>query len=415
MKTFAVLTVSLILVSASRGADTNTMEHEHGGAFYGDYSMRREASGTAWQPEATPMEGYHLYPDDWLIMLHGYAAGVYDYQGGPRGDKKFFSPNMFMGMAEHPLGPGTFGLRAMVTLEPATIGRTGYPELLQTGETADGKTPLIDRQHPHDAFMELAATYSLPVGEQKSLFAYFGYPGEPALGPATFMHRFSGMDIPEAPITHHWLDSTHVTFGVATVGYIWKQFKIDGSIFTGREPDESRWNFERARFDSYSGRLTWNPTANWSAQASYGYIHSPEQLEPDVNQHRVTASISYQHHWDRINWGTTLAFGENFNQPGNDLHAVLLESTMIFRNTHTVFARAENVEKDELFSPGDSRDGHIFDVTKISAGYIYDFPRWYHVKFGIGGMGSVFILPDSLHSTYGSEPLSFMLFVRMKL
>ena len=219
-------------------------EHARGTAFYGDYSMRREASGTSWQPETTPMEGYHIYTHDWLIMVHGFIDGVYDYQGGPRGDKKFFSPNMFMAMGERPLGPGKFGVRTMLSLEPASIGKTGYPLLLQTGETADGVNPLIDRQHPHDLFMELAATYSLPVGDEKSVFGYFGYPGEPALGPPTFMHRFSGMDIPEAPITHHWLDSTHVTFGVATLGYIWKQFKIDGSIFTGREPDQNRWNFD---------------------------------------------------------------------------------------------------------------------------------------------------------------------------
>ncbi len=426
-KVFAVLMMSLISASASFAAetngmdhmnmpgDTNTAEHTRGTAFYGDYSMRREASGTAWQPEATPMEGYHIYTHDWLIMVHGFIDGVYDYQGGPRGGKKFFSPNMFMGMGERPLGPGTFGIRTMLSLEPATIGQSGYPLLLQTGETADGVHPLIDRQHPHDLFMELAATYSLEVGNEKSVFGYFGYPGEPALGPPTFMHRFSGMDIPEAPITHHWMDSTHVTFGVATLGYIWGQFKIDGSIFTGREPDQNRWNFDRPRFDSYSARLTYNPTKNWSAQISYGNIHSPEQLSPEVNQQRLTASVMYQRHWDGINWGTTLSFGENFNSPGNDLFAVLLESTVVFKDTHTLFARAENVQKDELFLPGDPRDGEIFNVTKFSAGYIYDFPRWRHVKFGIGGLGSAYVLPNSLHATYGSEPLSFMLFARLKL
>jgi len=390
------------------------MEQPMRGAF-GNYSMTRESSGTSWQPEAVPMEGYHFMHDDWMFMLQSFAFGVYDYQGGPRGDKKFFSPNMFMGMAQHPLGAGTIGFRAMMSLEAATIGRTGYPELLQTGETPDGVTPLIDRQHPHDLFMELATTYSYPVNDHSSAFVYFGYPGEPALGPATFMHRFSGMDIPEAPITHHWLDSTHITFGVATLGYIWKQFKIDASIFTGREPDQNRWNFDEAKFDSYSARLTWNATKNWSAQISYGYLHSPEQLTPNVDQSRLTASVSYQRHWDGIDWGTTLAFGEDFDSPGNALYGLLVESTVIFHDTHTLFARAENVQKDELFLPGDPRDGDIFNVGKISAGYIYDFPRWYHVKFGVGGLGSIFVLPESLHSTYHAEPLSFMLFVRAKL
>jgi hypothetical protein len=390
------------------------MDHEMSG-LYGAYAMTRESSGTAWEPEASPMEGAHFMHEDWMFMLHGFAFGVYDDQGGHRGDEKFFSSNMLMGMAQHPLGPGTFGLRTMLSLEPATIGKTGYPELLQTGETADGQTPLIDRQHPHDLFMELAATYSLPVGDTSSAFVYFGYPGEPALGPATFMHRFSGMDNPEAPITHHWLDSTHITYGVATLGYIWKQFKLDGSIFTGREPDEQRWGFDRPRFDSYSARLTYNPTKVWSAQVSYGNIHSPEELTPDVDVERLTASVSYHYSWDKNNWQTTFAWGRNLQHPGPNLDGFLLESLINFQETHTIFSRAEVVQKDELFPAGDPRDGNVYTVGKISLGYIYDFPKWNHVRLGLGGSGSIHFLPDSLTSTYGDTPLSFMLFVRAKL
>src|SRR5262249_14655324 len=150
-----------------------------------------------------------------------------------------------------PLGSGTIGFRAMLSLEPATIGRTGYPLLLQTGETANGRTPLIDRQHPHDLFMELATSYSAPVGPGTG-FLYFGLPSEPALGPPTYMHRASGYDDPAAPITHHWLDSTHVTMGVATGGWTWRDVKVEGSIFTGREPDQHRWDIEEPRFDSYA-------------------------------------------------------------------------------------------------------------------------------------------------------------------
>ena len=403
--------------SIMNGMETNHAEGLHQGmsGMYGPYSMTRESSGTAWEPEATPMQGMHLMAGDWMLMFHGFAFGVYDYQGGHRGDRKFFSPNMFMGMAEHPLGPGTFGIRSMMSLEPATIGQSGYPELLQTGETADGKTPLIDRQHPHDLFMELAASYSLRVGEASSVFAYFGYPGEPALGPATFMHRFSGMDIPEAPITHHWLDSTHITFGVATIGYIWKQWKIDGSIFTGREPDQNRWDFDRPRFDSYSARLTFNPSKAWSMQVSYGDIHSPEQLEPEVNVERVTASASYHYAWARNNWQTTLAWGRNIEHPGGPLDGFLLESTVVFNERHTIFSRAERVDKNDLFEPGTPQSGEEFTVNKISVGYIYDLPRWKHMKFGVGGLGSVHILPGALTATYGETPLSFMLFVRAKL
>src|SRR5207244_1870197 len=124
----------------------------------------REASGTSWQPESTPHEGVHAMLGDWMGMAHGFVFGIYDRQGGPRGTDKAFSASMLMGMASRPLAGGTLGLRGMMSLDPA-MGPSGYPLLLQTGETADGKTPLIDRQHPHDLFMELAATYSHPLGE----------------------------------------------------------------------------------------------------------------------------------------------------------------------------------------------------------------------------------------------------------
>src|SRR5687768_2320289 len=132
----------------------------------------------------------------------------------------------------------------MVSLEPATIGKRGYPLIGQTGETADGKTHLIDRQHPHDLFMELAATYSRNISDTASVFLYVGLPGEPALGPPAFMHRTSGVDNPEAPITHHWLDSTHITFGVVTAGVVVNNWKLEASAFRGREPDQHRFDIE---------------------------------------------------------------------------------------------------------------------------------------------------------------------------
>ena len=103
--------------------------------------------------------------------------------------------------------------------------------LLATGETADGVTHLVDRQHPHDLFMELSASYSFAHGEDETFFLYGGLPGEPALGPPAFLHRFSGMDNPEAPISHHWLDSTHITYGVVTAGFVYRGWKLEGSIF----------------------------------------------------------------------------------------------------------------------------------------------------------------------------------------
>ncbi|HEV2321946.1 MAG TPA: hypothetical protein VGT42_06225, partial [Gammaproteobacteria bacterium] len=258
----------------------------------GAYPMSRESSGTSWQPDATPMPGIMSVEGDWMIMVHGYLNQVRDHQGGPRGDTKDFSNSMLMLMADRSWGADTLGLRSMLSLDPL-MGKDGYPLLLQTGESADGVHPLVDRQHPHDLLMELSASWSHAFDSASSLFVYAGLPGEPALGPPAFMHRASGLDNPEAPISHHWLDSTHVSFGVLTAGYTWRQLRFEASAFHGREPDQFRYNIETGPLDSASARVSWNPDEEWSVQVSRGHIHSPEELEPDVNQQRSTASVIY--------------------------------------------------------------------------------------------------------------------------
>jgi hypothetical protein len=384
----------------------------------GSYAMTRDSSGTSWQPEATPLTGKmwmgdSLLGESWMVMANAALNVIYDDQGGRRGDTKTFANSMGMLMASRPLGSGIFGLRTMVSLDPF-MGKSGYPLLLQTGETADGKTHLADRQHPHDALMEVAATYSLPVAEEQSVYGYIGLPGEPALGPPAFMHRFSGMDNPEAPISHHWLDSTHVIFGVATLGYNLDKWKIEGSIFNGREPDQYRWNIETRKFDSASARLSYTPTENWALQISRGYFKSPEQLEPEVSVHRTTASASYQQHLTNANWQTTFAWGQN--DKNDDLsNAYLLESAFVLTRTHTFFGRLERVKNDELFQEEDPLHGRGFNVNKLSLGYIYDFARMGQAVVGVGGLISTYKLPSELHDAYGADPLSTMLFVRVKL
>jgi hypothetical protein len=351
----------------------------------------------------------------WMLMVHGFAQLVYDSQGGQRGASKTFSPNMLMAMGSRELGPGTFGLRAMVSADPLTRGARGYPLLLQTGETANGRTPLIDRQHPHDLFMELAATYSLPLSASSSLIAYFGLPGEPALGPPVFMHRFSGAENPAAPITHHWFDSTHISYGVATLGIVREKLKLEGSLFTGREPDQYRYDFETPKFDSYAFRLSYNPAADWSFQVSFGHLRSPEQLAPNVNQDRVTASALYNRHWNGNNWQTLLGWGRDIDKPGHALNAFLLESALAFHERHAVFGRVERVAKDELFEEGAPQAGEVFTVEEASLGYVYDFLAASHFKAGLGGLTSVAVVPSSLKPTYGGTPLSGMAFLRLKL
>jgi hypothetical protein len=381
--------------------------------MYGSYAMTREASGTSWQPESTPMAGIQSVMGAWMTMLDGFADVVYDDQGGPRGNTQTFTTGMLMFMGRRELTGGALGLRLMISADPP-MGKSGYPLLFQTGETANGTTPLIDRQHPHNLLMEAAATYSHPAAADSSVFVYLGLAGEPALGPVAFMHRLSGEDNPEAPLTHHWLDSTHVSYGVVTGGYIWRQFKLEASAFNGREPNQYRYDVEVRPLDSYAARLSYNPSSDWSLQASSGHLVSPEQLQPTVNERRSTASASYNApvgQW----WQTTLAWGRNSPSVGQASSGWLLESAAQPLAGQTFFGRIERVAKDELFLPGAAFYDQSFMINKLSLGYIYDVMRLQSIHFGVGGLFSVYRFPGALDSVYGASPTSFMLFVRARL
>jgi len=424
-ETFAVFAFGVLIATAAFGqisGDASHQDHQHMDhgskeespmpGMLGRYPSSRESSGTSWQPEVSPHQGIHAMYGDWSTMTHGFANLIYDRQGGPRGDSKTFSTSMLMVMAQRPVGEGTVGVRGMVSADP-WMGKTGYPLLLQTGESANG-APLIDRQHPHDLFMELAASYSRPLGERSSVFVYAGLPGEPALGPPAFMHRFSGEDNPEAPISHHWLDSTHITYGVATLGYVYQNVKIEGSVFRGREPDENRYDIETGKLDSASVRLSYNPSRDWALQVSRGHIKSPEALHPDTDVDRTTASAIYHRTFGNAGTQTTLAWGRNAPSHGEATSAFLLESAVRLSRSHTFFARAERSDKNELFLDPDPRAEENFRVGKLTLGYVYDLPRESHFRIGFGGLVSRYRLPSDLEPVYGN-PTSFMLFARVKL
>ena len=374
----------------------------------GAYAMNRDASGTSWQPDASLHDGIMVHRGEWMLMGHALFNGVYVDQGGPRGGDKAFVAGMVMGMAQRPLGEGTLGFKAMVSPDPF-MGKSGYPLLLATGETADGKTSLVDRQHPHDLFMELSASYSHPLGGGFDGYLYAGLPGEPAFGPPAFMHRQAASDSPEAPITHHWFDSTHITFGVVTAGVSHDTWKLETSAFRGREPDQHRYNIETGQLDSVSARASWNPTPNWALQASWARINSPEALEPDDDEARTSVSALYARPF-RANGSlsATLAWARKDRIPGDALQAWLFEGAVRPDDHWTVFTRAEQVEQDELAG----HHGGVSTVRKLSVGAIYDVPLSDTVKLGFGGLVSAFDAPSNLGY---DDPTGGMAFVRLKI
>jgi hypothetical protein len=390
---------------------------EHGGhdmtmrGALGPYPMQRESSGTAWQPDTWDHAGLHVMNGDWTLMAHGALNLVYDHQSGRRGDDKVFASGILMGMAQRPLGNGVVQFKAMLSPDPL-MGPKGYPLLLASGETANGTDRLIDRQHPHDLFMELSASVSQNIGPKSSLFLYGGLPGEPAFGPPAFMHRESIMDSPEAPITHHWLDSTHITFGVVTGGIVLDRVKLEASRFNAREPDQHRWNIETGPLDSTSVRLSWNPTRTLSLQGSWGHFVDPEQLEPGVNQKRWSASALWA---DEIvpGWKAagTLAWGRKSSHGHND-DGIAAEASLK-HSAWTLFSRAEWTENRELT---DVDDGSAYRVGKVSLGAIRDFRIAEHFSLGAGGLLALSFVPRGLAPAYGGQrPTGAMVFMRLKL
>ena len=377
----------------------------------GPYVMNRESSGTAWQPDLSAHQGAMIMAGQWMLMAHGVVNFVYDHQSGPRGDDKAFASGMFMGMASRPLGDGTLQFKAMLSPDPL-MGKSGYPLLLASGETANGTDRLIDRQHPHDLFMELSASVSQTIGAKSSVFLYAGLPGEPAFGPPAFMHREAIMDSPEAPISHHWLDSTHISFGVVSAGVVVGNIKAEVSRFNGREPDQHRWDIETGPLDSTAIRVSWNPTSSLALQGSWGHFTDPEQLEPGVDQKRWSASALYARQIAR-GWklAGTLAWGRKTTH-GHDDDAYVGEASLKHAGW-TLFGRGEITENRELTNVA---NGPAHRVGKVSLGAVRDVRIADHFSLGAGGLFAVNFVPDALAPLYGGHnPTGAMAFVRLKL
>lgn len=394
--------------------DHSSHESHHELGTLGLYPINREASGTSWQPESTPHDGAHWTYDDWMMMSHGYLYLIHNQQNGPRGNHKNYSQSEIMLQGSRALYDGQLTFRSAFSLDPL-MGKGGYPLLFQTGETADGETHLVDRQHPHNFFVELAGSYAKPITTYHSVFLYAGIVGEPALGPAVYMHRLSGNINPEAPITHHWFDSTHITNGVLTLGVTHPFYKIEASLFHGREPSQNRYRIELGGLDSYSARFTLNPTPDFSMQLSAAHMKSPEALEPAINMNKWIASITFN---QTILGGlaqTTLGMGRNSPSQGQASNAYLLESSWNIFSTNTLFYRLEKADKNELFDHDHSLAESNFNITKLSLGGEHGFESPQGLEKSIGVVGSLFNYPSTLNAYYGDHPTSILMYFKIKI
>ncbi len=354
-------------------------------------------------------------PAGWQFAQDGIVFAELNHQGGERGGTEGIAPNWWMGMADRKTSHGEVTLTGMLSLDPASVGRAGYREIFQVGETLDGR-PLIDRQHPHDFFMQLGATWRIPLTDRTGFTVSGGPVGEPALGPVAFMHRASATDNPTAPLGHHTFDSTHVSFNVVSAGIDHGRWIVEGSVFNGREPDDNRWNLEWGRLDSVSGRIWFRPTPAWEIQASSGRLKAPEALEPG-NIVRSTASVS----WTRASGvnvtAMTAAYGRNDTEQGAR-GAVLLEGARrMSRNTW--YGRWETLQVETALlqtgSVGEGLSAGVRDpIHALTIGGVRDVIEAFGVEGGFGADVTWHGVPNDLRSAYGAHPASFHLFFRVR-
>jgi len=381
------------------------------------------SAGTSAEPNSTSMPMLMTMRGPWMLMFHANAF-VTDtqqsaLQSGRAGDK-LYSTNWFMPMAERILGPGQLTLRAMFSLEPATVSERQYPLLFQQGETAFGK-PIVDGQHPHNFFMEIAALYDVRLGRQTLLSLYAAPVGDPAIGPTAYPHRASASEDPVGSLGHHQEDSTHIAYDVVTVGLTHGIARIEASSFHGREPDESRWTIYQGNIDSWSTRLTLQPAQNWSGQYSYARLASPESLFPNENQERMTASAMYNRPFANGHWASTALWGRTRSLSGNSKeNSYLMESLVRFKTSNYAWTRIENAGRsNELINganplPAGFEEEPIGHVAAYAFGYDHDVDLIPRLRTALGTQVTTYGVPDSLQAIYGSHPYGVSVFLRLR-
>jgi hypothetical protein len=375
-------------------------------------SLMNYASGTSLNAPSARMPMRMLHYGSWNVDVMANAFLLDTQQSGPRGGDKFYSSNWGMITAGHRVGAnGAFQADLMLSLEPGTVTNRRYPLLFQTGETAYGR-PIVDGQHPHEFIMALGFHYIRSIGESTLFDVYFAPVGDPALGPVAFPHRVSAAELPQATISHHLMDSTHIANEVVTVGLLHRKFRIEASGFYGSEPNENRWNIDSGPINSWSGRVWYFPTRNWAAQFSMGRIAHPESLEPG-DQVRTTASVQYV----RNGWQSTIAWGRNHNTfTRRDTNGFLVESVLAFAGKNYVTGRAELADKDELF-PNELFSNHdaSFRVGAYTIGYTRDIGVFHHLRTGIGANLTAYSIPGAIQTAYGNNPLGVNVFLRFRI
>jgi hypothetical protein len=405
--------------------------HEHVDVTAPLLTPTRETTGTGWLPQTTPMYGVHREWRGWDWRVDGavFVEALYEprdrHRTGGFATGQGSSANWFMVGARRRIGDGRVGLRTMISAEPWTVPGCGSLSFLATGEVCDDDT-IHDRQQPHDLIMELAADYDRPLAGDWRWQVYAGLAGEPALGPPASPHRASSLMNPIGPITHHWLDSAKVTFGVVTLGVAGRRWKLESSVFNGRSPDENRADLDLGAFDSFSARVSYLPSDRLVVQVSAGRLdesRTDSALGPADPIVRVTGSVVYHVPvGDNGIWATTVAMGTNHVREPTVLgvleattFAALVETRVTRSERHTFFGRAEGGGMPAHHLHAHEYATEVFPIGKFQIGYVRHLPAMKGLLPGIGGTVALSLLSPKLAPRYfGSVAPTYSVFFSLQ-
>jgi len=340
----------------------------------------------------------------WQFMQDGVIFAMYNDQSGPRGGTDFVAPSWWMGMAMRNTSHGMLTLTGMYSLDPALVGADGYRELFQAGEVFDGR-PIVDHQHPHDLFMQLAASWQFSLSSSTHLTLTGAPVGAPALGPIPYMHRASSFDNPMTPLTHHLFDSTHVSFGVATASVEHGPWTLEGSAFNGREPDQNRWDFDFGPMDSVSARVWFKPASEWAFQVSTGHLVSPEALVSG-NIDRTTATASWTRASGENLASITAGYGRNSATAFDPARNGAFVEGARHEGLYSIYGRIEVLQLDHAIADA--------VIAQFEVGGVRDILSRRGFEGGVGGGVTFYATPSQLSPSYGAHPMSWQVFFRLR-
>jgi hypothetical protein len=389
------LSVSMLLVSQIASAQTSD-EITFQRTF-----LLRNVSGTAFNPGPTPHHPLLFTSGDWTSFFEGAASATYVNESGPTipHQRTTFSTNWLAAGAQRSIGRrGLVLFRVRGSLEPFTVPKEGYPQLLQS-ISADAGGPLLDRMRAQSVIGEAAMDAALRLTTTSFVHIYAGAVGDPALGGVPYAQRITSEEFVEAPFAYDVQETAHEATRVVTAGIGGTIATLEGSVFHHSVTRGRHSSIEDGGIDSWSGRLVLTPTRNVSIQVSQGSLGDSKRRVTNASATFATDRVASTAIWSKRE---------------SDLTPLTLSSfafELLMRARRNAFmGRVERV--DDPLSPNQAAFAN--PRTHLTFGYLFDFLAGRGYRAGLGINLDYHNSYRTLPAYYGHKPQSVYAFFRVR-